>query len=109
MSSYYEKFLATGEVKCIDEDIPFDIPTGWEWCRLSCLTSILGDGIHGTPEYDNTGDIYFVNGNNLNDGIITIKDDTKRVNSTEAAKHKRTLTESTVLVSINRNCPHHGR
>ena len=68
---------------------------------MSCITSILGDGIHGTPEYDNTGDIYFVNGNNLNDGIITIKDDTKRVNSTEAAKHKRTLTESTVLVSIN--------
>ena len=101
MSSYYEKILATGEVKCIDEEIPFEVPNGWEWCRLSCLTSILGDGIHGTPEYDNAGDIYFVNGNNLNDGIITIKDDTKRVNSTEAAKHKRTLTESTVLVSIN--------
>ena len=100
-NSYYEKFLATGEVKCIDEEIPFEIPQGWEWCRLSCLTSILGDGIHGTPEYDNAGDIYFVNGNNLNDGIITIKNDTKRVNSTEAAKHKRTLTESTVLVSIN--------
>ncbi|MDO4526031.1 MAG: restriction endonuclease subunit S, partial [Bacteroidales bacterium] len=62
-NSYYEKILATGEVKCIDEEIPFDIPTSWEWCRLSCLTSILGDGIHGTPEYDNAGDIYFVNGN----------------------------------------------
>ena len=35
MSSYYEKFLATGEVKCIDEEIPFEIPNGWEWCRLS--------------------------------------------------------------------------
>ena len=100
MSSYYEKF-ADGKVVCIDEEIPFELPQGWEWCRLSCITSILGDGIHGTPEYDNAGDIYFVNGNNLNDGIITIKDDTKRVNSTEAAKHKRTLTESTVLVSIN--------
>ena len=33
-SSYYEKFLATGEVKCIDEEIPFEIPGGWEWCRL---------------------------------------------------------------------------
>ena len=99
-NSYYEKFT-DGKVVCVDEEIPFDIPQGWEWCRLSCITSILGDGIHGTPEYDNTGDIYFVNGNNLNDGIITIKDDTKRVNSTEAAKQKRTLTESTVLVSIN--------
>ena len=34
-NSYYEKFLATGEVKCIDEEIPFDIPQGWEWTRLS--------------------------------------------------------------------------
>ena len=36
-NSYYEKFLATGEVKCIDEEIPFEIPQGWEWCRLSLL------------------------------------------------------------------------
>ena len=34
MSSYYEKLLATGEVKCIDEEVPFEIPQGWEWCRL---------------------------------------------------------------------------
>ena len=33
-NSYYEKILATGEVKCIDEEIPFEIPQGWEWCRL---------------------------------------------------------------------------
>ena len=37
MNSYYEKFLATGEVKCIDEEIPFEIPEGWEWCRLNDL------------------------------------------------------------------------
>ena len=34
MSSYYEKILVTGEMKCIDEEIPFEIPQGWEWCRL---------------------------------------------------------------------------
>ena len=34
-NSYYEKFIATGEVKCIDEEIPFEIPQGWEWCRIS--------------------------------------------------------------------------
>ena len=33
-NSYYEKILATEEVKCIDEEIPFEIPHGWEWCRL---------------------------------------------------------------------------
>ena len=37
MSSYYEKMLATGEVKCIDEEVPFDVPNGWEWCRLNDL------------------------------------------------------------------------
>ena len=37
MSSYYEKILATGEVKCIDEEVPFEIPQGWEWCRLNDL------------------------------------------------------------------------
>lgn len=39
MSSYYEKLLATGEVKCIDEEIPFEVPKGWEWCRLNDLAS----------------------------------------------------------------------
>ena len=34
MNSYYEKLLATGEVKCIDEEVPFEIPQGWEWTRI---------------------------------------------------------------------------
>ena len=33
-NSYYEKLLATGEVKCIDEEIPFEVPKGWEWERF---------------------------------------------------------------------------
>ena len=32
-NSHYEKFLASGEVKCIDEEIPFEIPEGWSWAR----------------------------------------------------------------------------
>ena len=40
MSSYYEKILATGEVKCIDEEIPFEVPKGWEWCRVSSIFQI---------------------------------------------------------------------
>ena len=39
-NSYYEKMLATGEMKCIDEEIPFEIPKGWEWCRVSSLFQI---------------------------------------------------------------------
>jgi len=41
MSSYYEKILATGEVKCIDEEIPFEVPKGWEWCRLRDVIQLL--------------------------------------------------------------------
>ena len=33
-NSYYEKILTTGEVKCIDEEVPFEIPKGWEWTRI---------------------------------------------------------------------------
>ena len=39
-NSYYEKILATGEVKCIDDEVPFEIPQGWEWCRVSSLFQI---------------------------------------------------------------------
>ncbi len=42
LSSYYEKFIATGKVKCIDEEIPFEIPQGWEWEKLGNIASICG-------------------------------------------------------------------
>ena len=47
MSSYYEKMFATGEVKCIDEEVPFDVPQGWEWCRLRDI--ILGTNAGKSP------------------------------------------------------------
>ena len=40
LSSYYEKFLATGEVKCIDDEIPFEIPATWEWARFSTIINM---------------------------------------------------------------------
>lgn len=49
-NSYYEKILATGEVRCIDEEIPFEIPQGWEWCRLNNYSDVR-DGTHDTPQY----------------------------------------------------------
>ena len=36
-NSYYEKVVATGEVKCIDDEIPFEIPASWEWVRIGML------------------------------------------------------------------------
>ena len=86
----------------IDEDeIPFEIPENWCWCRLEDLVTILGDGLHGTPQYDISGEYYFVNGNNLNNGVIEIKPDTKKINEKEFEKYKKDLNETTIFVSIN--------
>ena len=84
-----------------EEEIPFEIPENWCWCRLGEIVSILGDGIHGTPNYDISGNYYFVNGNNLNNGKIEIKPDTKKVNQSEYEKYKKELNNNTVFVSIN--------
>lgn len=74
---------------------------GWEEKTFQELSSRIGDGLHGTPNYDEKGEYYFINGNNLNDGIIELKDNTKRVNKEEFEKNKRDLTLNTVLISIN--------
>lgn len=79
----------------------FELPEGWAWAPLGQLVSLLGDGIHGTPTYDSNGDYYFINGNNLSDGHITIKGETKRVSLDQYEKHKKLLEQNTVLVSIN--------
>ena len=83
------------------DEIPFQIPTTWRWQQLDNITSILGDGIHGTPLYESSGDYHFINGNNLNLGKIEIKSETKKVSYEEYAKHKRNLNETSILVSIN--------
>ena len=43
-NSHYEKFLATGEVRCIDDEIPFEIPEGWEWVRLKMVATVARGG-----------------------------------------------------------------
>ena len=102
------KLIKEGKIKkekplpeITEDEIPFDIPENWCWCRLGEVVSILGDGIHGTPNYDISGNYYFVNGNNLNDGKIEIKSDTKKVNQSEYEKYKKELNKNTVFVSIN--------
>ncbi len=84
-----------------EDEKPFDIPESWKWVRLRDIISVLGDGIHGTPQYDDTGKYFFINGNNLVKGEIVIKSDTKKVSYEEFKKYEKPLDESTILVSIN--------
>jgi type I restriction enzyme S subunit len=83
------------------EEQPFSLPLGWEWVRLRNLLTHLGDGLHGTPNYSADGEYFFVNGNNLVDGVITIKPETKRVDLVEFEKHRKPLDAKSVLLSIN--------
>lgn len=73
----------------------------WEEVELELLSLKISDGIHSTPVYDDNGDYYFINGNNLIDGIIIIDEKTKRVSKEEYEKHKRVLNQHTILLSIN--------
>ena len=65
---HYEKF-ADGTVKCIEDEIPFEIPKGWEWTRLQNISSILTDGTHKTPQYCDNGYI-FLSSKNVTSGKI---------------------------------------
>ena len=73
----------------------------WPLVSLAEISERIGDGLHGTPEYSEYGEYYFINGNNLENGEITIKESTKKVDSTEYLKHKKELNSNAVLVSIN--------
>ena len=84
MSSYYEKILATGEVKCIDEEIPFEVPKGWEWCRFSSLYLSLTDGTHSTPKYTLSG-IPFISVKDMSSGVIDFSN-TKYISKEEHQK-----------------------
>lgn len=73
----------------------------WITTNLEECTDVLGDGLHGTPKYTERGEYAFVNGNNLVDGEILIKKETKRVDYSQYEKYKKPLTDRTILVSIN--------
>ena len=67
-NSYYEKILATGEVKCIDEEVPFEIPQGWEWCRMR---DVIYPPKYGTSSKSlSNGDVPVLRMGNIQDGKV---------------------------------------
>lgn len=84
LQSVFENLNKNSEVKTLKE-----------------LTTVLGDGLHGTPRYTTSGEYYFINGNNLNEGQIIFKEGTKRVSHDQYLKYKKDLNSRSILVSIN--------
>ena len=68
MNSYYEKIVATGEVKCIDEEIPFEIPQGWEWERWGNIALSIQYG-YNAPALER-GDIKMVRISDIHDNVV---------------------------------------
>ena len=81
---------------------PIENEKGWEVKKLKDISRKIGDGLHGTPEYSelDTG-WYFINGNNLENGCISIKSTTKKVTDAVRKKHFVEMDDFTLLVSIN--------
>ena len=77
------------------------IPEHWKIGKLCFFTVRIGDGLHGTPEFDDAGEYYFINGNNLGDTYITIRENTKSVSLDEYNKYFIALNENTLLISLN--------
>jgi len=96
--------------KGINPDVPMkdsgvewlgEVPEHWDIPKLLHVTRTIGDGLHSTPEYDNETGYYFINGNNLVNGKISIGVTAKEVSKSEYNKHYVHLDEASVLLSIN--------
>ena len=66
-NSYYEKI--GNETRCIDDELPFEIPSNWTWCRLQSICEPITDGTHQTPVYSDSGYI-FLSAKNVTTGSI---------------------------------------
>ena len=74
---------------------------GWNVAELNTVCDGIGDGLHGTPEYDEDGEYPFINGNNLMDGVVKVTPATKMVNEETYKRHFIELTDNAILLSIN--------
>ena len=69
--------------------------------KISDIALKIGDGLHGTPNYDETGIYAFINGNNLDNGKININKNTKFININEYNRLRKNISNNTILLSIN--------
>ncbi len=78
------------------------IPEEWNKCKLKNISIDIGDGLHGTPKFDDSGEVYFINGNNFSGEYVEPKFDTKKLCLEESLNYpKPELTEQTIMISLN--------
>ena len=78
-NSHYEK--RGSEEICIDDEIPFEIPENWVWCRLGSILEKLTDGAHSTPKYTDSG-VPFISVKDVSSGVLSF-DSAKHISESE--------------------------
>lgn len=97
LSSYYEKFLATGEVKCIDDEISFEIPNGWEWTRIGNIFNHTSGKQQSSSNKSGGTPQKFITTSNLYWGYFVL-DNVKVMNFTEEEIKTCSATKGDLLV-----------
>lgn len=96
-NSYYEKFLATGEVKCIDEEIPFEVPQGWEWTRIGNIFNHTSGKQQSSSNQNGGTPQKFITTSNIYWGYFVL-DNVKVMNFTEEEIKNSSATKGDLLV-----------
>ena len=98
---HYEKF-ADGSVKCIEDEIPFDLPDGWAWSKIGPLCEYITSGSRGWAQYySEAGSLFLRMGNLSRDSFDLRLDNIQRVNLPDNVEGARTrVVENDLLFSI---------
>ena len=67
-NSYYEKF-SNGKCRSIEDELPFELPDGWEWCNLSMIGTTNIGLTYRPADIDPTGTMVLRSSNIINDEI----------------------------------------
>lgn len=110
LKAYKQSVITEVVIKGLDPTVPMKdsgvdrldrIPMHWRIVKQTMLTTRIGDGLHGTPEFDDSSNIFFINGNNLGEKYITVRENTKSVLPSEYEKYRLDLNDRTLLISLN--------
>ena len=92
-NSYYEK--VDGIERCIDDELPFEIPESWKWCRLKSLTENITSGSRDWAKYYSTTGAAFLRMGNLSKNSFDLRlEHIQRVSIPSKAEGTRTSLQS---------------
>jgi len=84
-----------------DEEKPFELPQGWEWCRLQELANLITDGKHGDCQSMSDSGYYFLSAKDIQKGRLLYNNARQIVPQEFMEVHKRTNLEAGDICIVN--------